>query len=254
MLELILEEMDPQDFTPQTELNSRFWQNEMLKPAVRERLQVLAQSFFDSLDLNWVEIRDILFTGSLANYNWGPYSDVDVHVLVDYTQIADRPELVLDLVLGAKFDWDQRRDVKIFGYEVEMFLQDAQQPLPSYAGAYSLLKDEWLNKPSAESVEIDRVAVQEKASALMTEIDGLEGLFDQGEYVMVLDAVSEMKRRIRKFRQAGLETGGEFSIENLVFKVLRRNGYLERLNDLATRAYDTMMSMEEEDGLSLVTT
>lgn len=246
MLDHLFEDLNLQDFEPKSELNPRFWQDDHLKPAVRERLQTVAQSFWGSLDLSWVDVKDILFTGSLANYNWGPYSDVDVHILVDYKDIDDHPELVLNLVLGAKFDWDTKRDVRIFGHEVEMFIQDAAQPLPSYAGAYSLLRDEWVTKPSSTSVEVDFVAVEEKAKILMLEIDALEAKYDAGEYAEVLDGVSELKRKLRKLRQAGLETGGEFSIENLTFKYLRRNGYLEKLNDLSLKAYDAMMSMEDD--------
>jgi hypothetical protein len=45
-------------------------------------------------------------------------------------------------------------------------------------------------------------------------------------------------------RQSGLETGGEFSVENIVFKVLRRNGMLDRLYDIKTVAYDNSVTLE----------
>ena len=44
-------------------------------------------------------------------------------------------------------------------------------------------------------------------------------------------------------RQAGLDAAGEFSVENMVFKVLRRNGMLERLSDIKTVAYDKSVSI-----------
>ena len=32
-------------------------------------------------------IEDVIFTGSLANYNWSEYSDIDLHVVCDFIQI-----------------------------------------------------------------------------------------------------------------------------------------------------------------------
>ena len=45
-------------------------------------------------------------------------------------------------------------------------------------------------------------------------------------------------------RRAGLESpNAEFSIENIAFKILRRNEILKQLSDLKTKAYDDMMSL-----------
>jgi hypothetical protein len=46
-------------------------------------------------------------------------------------------------------------------------------------------------------------------------------------------------------RSAGLEQGGEYSVENLTFKVLRRSGFIETLINLKTLSYDKMMSLEK---------
>ena len=40
---------------------------------------------------------------------------------------------------------------------------------------------------------------------------------------------------------------GEYSVENLAFKTLRRNGYLEKLSNAKTDAYDKMMSIEDKE-------
>ena len=45
-------------------------------------------------------------------------------------------------------------------------------------------------------------------------------------------------------RKDGLAEGGQFSVENLVFKKLRSMGYLDRLAQLETDAYDASMSLE----------
>ena len=44
-------------------------------------------------------------------------------------------------------------------------------------------------------------------------------------------------------RQTGLDREGEYSYENITFKVLRRVGLLDKLADLETLAYDKSLSM-----------
>ena len=46
-----------------------------------------------------------------------------------------------------------------------------------------------------------------------------------------VDSINKIKDKLKKYRTAGLEKGGEMSDENLVFKVLRRNGYMQKLFD-----------------------
>ena len=52
-------------------------------------------------------------------------------------------------------------------------------------------------------------------------------------------------------RRAGLESKlQEFSVENITFKILRRNDILGLLNDLKSRAYDSMHGVNgEENGI-----
>ena len=77
----------------------------------------------------------------------------------------------------------------------------------------------------------------------MAEIDKACEMYCDRDYEKTIEYVEKMREKLRKFRKAGLDTGGEFSVENLSFKVLRRNGYLKKLSDLATKAYDKAMSM-----------
>jgi hypothetical protein len=41
-----------------------------------------------------------------------------------------------------------------------------------------------------------------------------------------------------------LETVGAYSVENLAFKVLRRNDYLEKLSGAKREAYDSLHSLK----------
>ena len=68
-------------------LNQKFWANNTLNEQIREKLILIADDFFQDLGLEGVEIEDITFTGSLANYNWTKFSDVDLHILVSQMQL-----------------------------------------------------------------------------------------------------------------------------------------------------------------------
>ena len=50
--------------------------------------------------------------------------------------------------------------------------------------------------------------------------------------------------KLRLFRQSGLEDGGEFSTENLVFKGLRHSGYLDKLVDMKKEAITNELTLE----------
>ena len=56
---------------------------------------------------------------------------------------------------------------------------------------------------------------------------------------------SWVKEKIRKMRQAGLDREGEYSFENIAFKVLRRTEYLDKLSEIETRAYDKSLTLVE---------
>ena len=57
--------------------------------------------------------------------------------------------------------------------------------------------------------------------------------------------VSTLYKKIKTFRQSGLESGGEYSYENITFKLLRRNGYIGKLLDLKTKVIDNKLSVRQ---------
>jgi hypothetical protein len=79
-------------------------------------------------------------------------------------------------------------------------------------------------------------------------MDSIDDLYDEmkkdEDYELVVQKADKIKDKIKKMRQAGLDDAGEFSVENMVFKVLRRNGMLDRLSDIKTVAYDKSVTLE----------
>jgi len=229
-------------------LNPIFWEDKNhLNEEITNRLYKIAKNFFKSLGLDWSKIKDITVTGSLANFNWSKYSDIDLHILVDLSDFSEDEKMVKEYFRNASMMWNKTHDIRIKDHEVEVYIQDYEEPHHS-TGVYSVKEGKWNNRPSRYTAKIDYKNVQKKAAKLMDEIDEVYEMFAHKEYKQAHDEAERLKDRIRKFRQGGLEEGGAYSVENLAFKVLRRNDYLQKLSSLKILAYDKLMSMNGEFG------
>lgn len=230
-------------FGTRDELNPKVWDNEdTLNKEVREKLLAVATEFIDFLGVP-ILVEDIIFTGSLANFNWSKYSDVDLHVVADFTQFSDDLlPLYQELFKVKKTLFNTDHDIKIFGYDVELYVQDLNEAHFS-SGIYSVLNDKWDNKPKKENVKIDKNLIRQKSNQWMEIIDtALEAASD----VTADDAreiLKKCKNKLKKYRTCGLEKEGEYSDENLVFKVLRRNGYIEKLMNFENDVVDKELSL-----------
>jgi hypothetical protein len=236
-------------FDAQDELNPKIWEEKngeySMNPKVRENLLEIANLFIDFLGVD-VLITDIIMIGSLVNYNWSKYSDIDLHIVVNYGQFSDNTkELYVEFFDLKKVIFNDRHDIKIFGYDVECFVQDEVETTFS-SGIYSIYYDMWVNEPkkiSTKNVDLD--LVREKAEQWMKVIDGVVDNIKDETPDTIKSLVKKYKQKLKKFRNCGLEKGGELSIENLVFKLLRRNGYIGKLYDIPTEVVDKKLSMNQ---------
>jgi len=214
-----------------------------MKSDIRERLMEIAQDFFDFIKVD-IQLLDVTLTGSLSNYNYSKYSDFDLHLIVNYDEIDADHELVEDFFSMKKTIWNNRHDITIKDYEVEVYAQDAGETHLS-TGVYSVMNDEWIVKPEQIEANVDKNEVYKKSKSWAKQIDNIEKLYKKSKYEKVIKMVDKLKEKLKKYRGIGLEEGGEYAIENLVFKVLRRSGYIERLNDMKEDSYDEKMTIKE---------
>jgi hypothetical protein len=237
-------------FYLQDEFNPDLWDNSddpkkvTLKSDIRERLLKVANLFIDYLDTD-LYIQDIIFVGSLVGYNWSEFSDFDIHVLINLDESENR-KMTEELFRLKKTVFNAAHDIRIKGYETELFVQDANEE-NNIVGVYSLLNDEWIRKPDKENFKVDKKKLMTKVNQWM---DIIDGVLENAEDEDIDDAVKLVKKyreKLRKYRTCGLQKEGEFSYENLVFKFLRRNGYIAKLENFKNEFVDKKLSLEQEN-------
>ena len=222
-----------------------FGENEKLKPDVRKIMLLNAKRFIEFSDAEKLKYNDIIFTGSMANYNYHEDSDIDVHIILDFKQVSENRDFVGDFFKLKKQLWAEKLPIQIKGSDVEMYFQDSEEPHHS-SGTYSLMKDDWLRKPIKKIINIDMAAVQLKSADMMNAIEELESDIESDTF---LKRLTQLKNKIKKYRQSGLDSkGGEFSVENLVFKILRNSGYLTKMTEMQNTYLTKELSLDETNG------
>lgn len=231
-------------------LNSEIWdnyndvENSKMKEFIRDGLLDIANEFISFLGFD-IFIQDITMTGSLANFNWSEFSDIDLHVIYDFKESGEQEDLFKDLFNLKRTLFNSQHDITVKGYEVETYVQDMSEPHMS-TGVYSVLYNEWLTRPKPEKVSIDKDKIESKSKNWMDIIDTtIEDLNRERDLDKSIEKLDLVKDKIKKFRSSGLERGGEYSYENLVFKFLRRNGYIEKLFNFKNELIDKTLSIEE---------
>jgi predicted nucleotidyltransferase len=239
--------IDPSILSPKGDLYPKFWDAETkkLNKNISVKLKQIAEAFVAGFEYP-LKIKDIILTGSIANYNWTQYSDVDLHVLVDFSEIPDEyMEAFRDYFDAKKQIWNKTHNINILGHEVELYIQDSNEPHYS-TGVYSVMNDKWNTEPTFTKQDIEYEEVAEKTEYFIDQINKVSELFAKKDFQKAKAGADNIRQKIKKYRQAGLEDEGEYSTENLVFKMLRNGGYLETLSNLKIQSTDKQMGIEEE--------
>jgi predicted nucleotidyltransferase len=215
-------------------LNPAIWDNNKLNPEIKEKLLQIGKDFYADTETD-APLKDVLFVGSLANYNWSDTSDFDVHVVIDFKEVDENVELVEKLVNALKSKWNDEHDIHLKGHNVEVYIQDVNKENRS-TGVYSLMQDKWLSEPQKENIEIDKEKIQEKYNDFVRKINSALKAQD-------IDKLKSIIKDVYDMRQAGLDKSGELSTENLVFKILRNRNYIEKLKQEIINLYDKKQSL-----------
>jgi len=221
-----------------------FDENNDMHSEVRKKLLATGKRFYEYLGVDWVELKDITLTGSLANYNWSKFSDVDLHIIIPYEDISKKHELVDEFTWSKKELWNSEHDIKIKNYDVELYAQDVKGGLVA-GGIYSILYDKWIKRPEKEDVNIDKDKVTKIVKGIDKEIDALVRKYLGGDCYGLTGDIKLLKNKISTLRKRGLADGGEFSSENIAFKSLRRMGSLDKLDKMKNDLVDNSLSVDK---------
>ena len=253
-VEISPEDVDLTSFNIKKKLNPKFWVDEHLDSRIRLKLLDISDDFIEYLGIDPNIVKDIIMTGSLANYNWNEkYSDIDLHVLLDYSDVDENVEFVKQYFMAQKTAWNnEHKDLKIFGFPIEVYVQDINEKHDS-SGVYSLDRDKWLREPDRDVLatsKVNKSYIKDKVSEYTDKIDKLIYLYKKSkndEYKLnkVSEKANALWDEIKNSRKIGFEKSGgkEVNNNNIIYKSLRRLGYLDKLYNLKTKTYDKLNSM-----------
>jgi len=216
-------------------LNPRLWDSaEHLRPEVREQLLRIAEDFREFLGVPDLDLVDVTISGSNAAYTYTPNSDIDLHLVVNMPE----DPVYRELFDAKKFQYNEQHDITIGGADVELYVQNADQPHISQ-GVYSLINNDWLQVPRRVKSVVDDTSTRNKFETVGRQI---ERAIKSGN----LKRMTRLADKIKKMRQTGLESHGEFGPENLAFKMLRKQGLIKELYDARNAAKDKEFSLKEQ--------
>ena len=77
--------------------------------------------------------------GSISNFNWTLESDVDVHVIIDFTKLQLPSDATKSAVRTASGQWNAEHSILVKNHKVEINIQDVSEEKPHVTGIYSLI-------------------------------------------------------------------------------------------------------------------
>jgi hypothetical protein len=226
----------PDFVTVNQELNPKIWQEDRLDGNVRLKLLKIARAFVDFVGID-LDVEDYTITGSNANFTWTDYSDLDLHVIITGEPTDEQRELFT----AKKALWAEQHDITIKGLPVECYVQGSKEPHHS-TGVFSLTKNKWLVEPKKIEPDVDDASIEAKKDAMLAVIEHALLAKD-------LEKLQAVKEKITTMRRAGLESAGEWSVENIVFKILRNLGLIDQITEKIRELEDQELSLEQQTNL-----
>ena len=255
--ENMIDEVEPEEislksFKKKGELNPKLWKNNSLDSRIRLKLLDVADDFWESVEVSWVKPKDYLLMGSMCNYNWSEMSDIDLHILVDFKEVDERVDFVKEYFDSKKDEWNNKHSgLKMRGYPVEFYIQDVNEPNAS-TGVYSLEKNGWVSEPKESDIKeigLEKYEIKDIASKAMTMFDEIwekiSSTTDLHQLEVLGDKNDKLIKKIHDNRKKSLNDDGEMSVGNIIYKVLRRSGYVDKAHKMSDKIYDKINSITE---------
>lgn len=247
--------IDMKPFKVKDKLNPEFFNGDgELNSQIRMKLLDIADDFIKELEVKWVKPTDIVLTGSIANYNWSKYSDVDIHIIYDYNEVYKKPDFVKDYFNSKKELWNKTHDeLTIKDFPVEISVENTSEPAQS-TGVYSLEKNKWVKEPkNLNDSKLNKEYIKSFCAKQMTKLDSLFDEMDKEKDNTKLkklsDKIKGIYTKLKDMRAEGLGSKEkEMSAGNIIWKVVKHMGYIEKVWDYINNVYDRSNTIDEVTG------
>ena len=251
--EIETNDIDMKPFNVKDKLNPEFFDKEgQLNSQIRLKLLDIADDFIDSLKIKWVKPSDIVLTGSIANYNWSKYSDVDIHIIYNYSDVYKKTDFVKDYFNSKKELWNSTHtELTIKDFPVEISVEDSSDPAKS-TGVYSLEKNKWVKEPeNMNDSKLNKEYIKKFCAKQMSKLDKLfdemDNETDKVKIKKISDEIENLYTKLKDMRGEGLASSEkEMSTGNIIWKVIKHMGYIEKLWNYINNAYDRANTIDEK--------
>ena len=250
--EVEINDINVKPFKLKSELQPDLFKNgDVLDSQIRMKLLDIADDFIKSLEVKWIKPLDIILTGSIVNYNWTKFSDIDVHIIYDFKKIYNKTDFVQDYFMTKRTEWNNSHDkLTIKGFPVELSVEDVNTPLQS-SGIYSLEKNKWIKEP--EEIKEGKINFQEIKKICAKEMTQIDDLFnkidnekDKKKLELLGKDLEDIIERLHDERKKGLKTKEkELSTGNIIWKIIKHMGYVDKIHDYINNIYDKCNTIKE---------
>ncbi len=232
------------DVQARNTLHPDLWQERKLDPLVRERLLKMAELFLLDTGFGNLDVKEIVFAGSMAGYLYHSQSDIDVHVSVDGSPITTDLKLLFQLFNARSDDWNGDYELRVRDHEVELFILDYRSPEGS-DGVYSLREDRWIKEPKPPTNIVGRDVVLADVTRYAGEFESLRARFKANPQNFDCREFKLYRRALKDYRaKQGFQKSGEHSVGNLAYKALRNGGYLKAAKAEQGRCFALQYNVE----------
>lgn len=219
-------------FEPHEQLNPKLWKGDQLRPDIESALIKIAKDFKKFIDVPF-DVVDVRITGGQVSYFYTEHSDLDLHLVADFSSV-DCDREAAELFDAKRLLYKAKYDITANGIPVELYVEDLDHPAVS--ASYSIMKREWIKHPDMNVGPFDIEQIEKMSEVWSTIIrHSLES--------KDVKTAQKTMNLLRKFRQLGLKTGGEYSTANLVYKTLRNSDLIKKLQNFIDQEHDRNLSI-----------
>lgn len=236
---LKLDESLTEDIEKHDDLNPLLFENDELKPEVKEAIEKIAEQFINGLKEDKIKfyLEDIVLVGSNVSYNYTKDSDLDIHLIANSDELKCPDDLYPLLYSAYRSIFNSNYDLTIKGIPAEIYVE-MDKPTGKSNGIYSIYNG-WIKHPVQEDIpELDTKAFDQLFNKWESQY------FDIIENVTDVDKIDDFIEDVYDLRKNSIAKDGEYGLGNLVFKEFRNLGYLDNLKELKRKEIEKDLSLE----------